>query len=581
MTLKCLFWDDEKSNIGLYKWWIEQAWVGNNTDIEIDVDEYSDISDVVKILEEQPQKYHLFISDLIMETEKETLNQGELLILQARQKNPDISIVALTQGDDEDCDGAIKAGADKVFLKSKLRRSRSAEELKNFGKTLLEVVQKHRKDLFTSPICFVFDKYNVRLNAVINSIGVDNIKALVVDMQSPTPIKENSGQVVLRKRLFKVEAFFLRSGLSGAVVLRLSCYYEVAEGSPEDKRGILLKVSRDVDSLKEELVKRLDATRYFGELFPSFAGYENIASSNGWYGIGAKFLDNANTFLDWVILSSTTPDKITQVMKVLFGDGGLQNLYQNTSRKTALPHKAIWSVMSNSHRARIVMALDELTPIIDKKSMEWFDENLYDKELLEAFLHENSRVDSIGDEQISSMQRYHETLYCRNHGDLHCGNILINQHDQPRLIDPANIKEQPWMADIARFCADLIVAGLDLGTLSYEWDRMAVWVDACMAFIEGIPLDASGFDGKDNACVINALNWIREKLPEIQPNYKSEDLEWQFRLGMAVEFLRAGYRRESLTGPKRTLGLIAACIALRSSCEAFKKTHLDKVSHPC
>jgi len=547
--------------------------------IEIQVDPFSEVEEVEKKLDGQAKDYHLFVSDLIQETKTGKSNMGEYLIAQARRNNAEMGIVAFTQGGVEDREGALAAGADNVFFKSMLLKPLGNENLKKFGKILKEAVEKRQKKLLTRPIDFVFDKYDIRLNAVIQTIGPDNIKALVADMKPTTATPDQSGREGSHNRLLKAEAFFLRSGLSGATVLRLLCHYEVPEGSPEDKRGILLKVSRDHGSLKDELAKRRDATNYFGELFPSFFGYESIAIANDWYGIGAKFLDDANTFLDWIFLLATTPDKIKQTMKVLFGEGGLQNVYRNTSHKEILPHQAISNIMSDSQRARIVMAVDELTPIIDKKIADGLiDKDLYDKKMIDGFLFEKPRVGDIGDEQISSMPRYQNTLYCRNHGDLHCGNILVNQNDQPRLIDPANIKEQPWMADIARFCADLIGSGLDSGASSYEWERIGSWINACTAFIEGSSVDVEAFGGKGNDRVITALNWIRNELPEIQPHYKTEAQEWQFRLGLAVEFLRAGYRRESLTGPKRTLGLIAACIALRSSCEAFKRIYSQE--HP-
>jgi hypothetical protein len=571
MTIKCLFWDDEENNIGLYKRFIEQSWSTTNSNIKIQIDSFFAREKVEEILDSQAKQYHLFVSDLIIETETGPSNLGEHLIAQARKNNPDMGIVALTQGDHEDREGALTAGADEVFFKSTIRKAGGTENLKKLGKTLKGAVEKRQKGLFTRQINFHYDRSNIKLNAVIQTIGPDNIKTLVADMRPTT-------QAGLHNRLREVEAFFLRSGLSGATVLMLQCDHEVPVDSSPDKRGILLKVSRDYDSLLEERAKRHDAAVHFGELFPNFSEYENITSSNGWHGLGAKFLDSAITFLDWICLPATTPEKINQTMKLLFKTGGLQDVYRKTSLRDTPPHLAIRDIMSHSHRARIVMAIDELAPVIaDLLSKKKISDGLYDKKLIDGFLYEDPRVWEIGNEHISSMPKYHNnTLYCRNHGDLHNGNILVNQNDQPRLIDPANIKEQPWMADLARFCVDLISSGLDRKAPSYGWDRLENWLDACSSFIIGSPIVATVFGGKDNEGVITALNWIREMLPEIQPLYKSENLEWQFRLGLAVEFLRAGYRRESQTGPKRTLGLLAACIALRSSCEAFNELYSQK-----
>ena len=53
MKLKCLFWDDEKDTIGRYKKWIENAWLGTNPNIEIQVDSFTEFEVVGKVLDEK------------------------------------------------------------------------------------------------------------------------------------------------------------------------------------------------------------------------------------------------------------------------------------------------------------------------------------------------------------------------------------------------------------------------------------------------------------------------------------------------------------------------------------------------
>jgi hypothetical protein len=176
----------------------------------------------------------------------------------------------------------------------------------------------------------------------------------------------------------------------------------------------------------------------------------------------------------------------------------------------------------------------------------------------------SKRVDELNEADVPC-----GTHFCRGHGDFHGRNILVDADCVGKLIDPANIEEAHWAADVARLAVDLIVSGWDVGDESHEWTNMTFWTALCQAFVEdrdypNIPVDSP------NSRVYFALKWLRKNLPKIHEKNFGRTGEAEFRLALAVEFLRAACRQQDLPSPKRVLGLVAACIALRASCAEFK-----------
>jgi hypothetical protein len=138
---------------------------------------------------------------------------------------------------------------------------------------------------------------------------------------------------------------------------------------------------------------------------------------------------------------------------------------------------------------------------------------------------------------------------------------------RPRLIDPASIDLLHWALDIARLSVDLLMSAWDAGDESQEWNSFATWQAVSRQFLEGT---AHLVGGTPNSNVAVALNWLRNNLYKIC-SVDATDCEWEFRLAIAIEFLRASYRYQDLPSPKRVLGLVAACDAIRLARNAWEE----------
>jgi hypothetical protein len=154
--------------------------------------------------------------------------------------------------------------------------------------------------------------------------------------------------------------------------------------------------------------------------------------------------------------------------------------------------------------------------------------------------------------------------FTRSHGDLHSENILVDQRARPWLIDPGDIDILPWPSDIARLAVDLIVAGLDADHSTPEWDGLERWLTLVIRYIARQPLRTSDTDAP-NQRVPATLEWLRDHVHFIHEIHDQDEAEAQFRLGLAIEFLRASYRMSELSTPKRVLALLAGDIALSDS----------------
>jgi hypothetical protein len=210
--------------------------------------------------------------------------------------------------------------------------------------------------------------------------------------------------------------------------------------------------------------------------------------------------------------------------------------------------------------ARVFQAVNEFRSL----TVKYDTTGVFDPLLIEGFI-KSTRVGDINEEDVKR-----DSYYCWSHGDLHGRNILVSQTNTGFLIDPANIEQQHWAADIARLIVDLIVSGAGHGDASNEWNDMAEWVDVSLSVINGDPVQKSG--APYNA-VLTALDWLRSRLGTIHSAVVANiEHEWEFKLALAVEFMRAAYRQQDLPTPKRVLGLISACGALREACSSVRPT---------
>jgi hypothetical protein len=96
---------------------------------------------------------------------------------------------------------------------------------------------------------------------------------------------------------------------------------------------------------------------------------------------------------------------------------------------------------------------------------------------------------------------------------------------------------------------------------------MDEWLRICFGLIQGFSVEYEVCDGQ-NQSTMAALLWLRREYVKCVPENVGETMEAEFQLALAVEFMRSSYRQD-IPAPKRVLGLIAACEALRKSEESF------------
>jgi len=544
--VRCLYFEDDPNQRSRYTEWIERAWNKLKTGIPITIIPSESPEAAINQLRQAPIKFHLFVADILVGTGDTAQALGLSAITYAREDNHNLAIVALSMGNGGFEQRALNAGANEYVSKQYLIDNPRENLL---GEKILKALRDCGHEPTSSkPETLLFDEDDFPLNSLIETIGKDNVVNFTVR--------------ILNQTCGEIRPSFIRAGLSGASVLKVDCAYEITESGikRQEHPSILLKISPNSESLSNETSK--DISEFPEGLFIRFIADKPIKSGS-WYAIASKFKVEGKTFLDWLSRSNVPSERVEDALNSLFleNDRGLREVYQQAGRSDKeRPNIVLWNILSLGRRARIRQALDEFKSLADR----YTPSNIFDERLIIDFI-KSKRIDELNEEDIQK-----GTSYCLSHGDLHGRNILIGKSFKGYLIDPANIERLHWAADIARLSVDLIVSGWDIGDESYQWNKMAEWLDLSQAFIRGqIPTDEDELDS--NGRIRTALNWLRVNLPAIHAidNVRLKP-EWEFRLALAVEFMRAAYRQQDLPAPKRVLGIISACQALRDTCTAYK-----------
>jgi hypothetical protein len=538
--LKCLFAENLEVDRTRFRGEIERAWERLDTGVSISIDEVSSPEEVTAKLSQHGDQYHLLFVDILY-GDKDDDPRGIQIIIDASAFSK-LGIIALSNGTRDDEKEAIEAGA-HAFIPKQLFGKAAARGI--LQKAMLQVLHDKGHDpVPTESLTLTYQKTPIALKAVIETIKPENVISLAYKL--------------LKRRFSKVEAKFVTAGLSGAFVLRVDCYLEAEAGKTPEIRKLLLKMSRDREMLVREYSRRQDNYSGFGSLFVQFVDQTPAdVESHGWYALGGEYKENAKTLLEW-LLGNPPINEIDRTLRILFLDAGLKDVYSSYiwDSETS-PNEHLSKILTTSRAARIELALDELGSL----GQTFGRRCSFSLALIENFIF-SGRVDALDGNRFAL-----GTRLCKTHGDLHSRNILVDQNGLPKLIDPANIEQSHWAADIARLIVDLIVTGLDAGTESHKWNKIKEWYEVSQQVIRGEHVPTK--DAR-NAGVTAALDWLRGNLFGIHSQSAIQPIsEWEFKLSLAVEFLRASYRQQDLPSPKRVLGLIAACEALRRSSAAY------------
>lgn len=397
-----------------------------------------------------------------------------------------------------------------------------------------------------------FDAHHIQTAALVEAVTDTTILYFATKLAS--------------RSIKRAHATYIRGGRSGASTLNVNCDLVTASQDPPLARSLLLKLSKDPSALTAELNK--DVSVFYPDLFIPFL-HSGIVSQGDWHCLGSDFESSGKMLLDWLRSGVASKEDIEKTLTALFSDRGLAKAYRNPGpRYNTHPVKFLWELLVRTRRDRIAGALDELLPLAkDHDKLAWLD-----PALVHRFLSGSQLIGDLDGNQVPP-----GTCAVWSHGDLHSRNILVDESGRARLIDRERIQQMHWACDVARLLVDILVSGLDGDTTSYEWNAMEHWCECAVCLVRNERLRDARSEA--NVGVQLAATWLRSNWQVIHACAKYVKPEWQFILALAIEFLRASYRPE-LPPPKRFLGLVAGCQALRETALAFRDspppaTHAD------
>lgn len=547
-SVKCLYYEDNPDEQKRYKRWIEMAWRKLEFACPLEIETVETYDKAREEIEKNPDKYQLLIADILEGSDDSPL--GLHLIAEARERNPTIAIVALTIGAAKPGKDlrtkTIDRGADDYIRKDDL------DETSLTGKGLSEILRTALTKHGHEPISVesIEDKYNpddYSLETIIETIGINTLKRLALKL--------------LDSKITQIVLHHVSPGYSGAHVLRLDCKIEGDPGAVPKPRSILLKVSHDKYILQAEVGNKEQLDYFPSQLCAKLIKDELVAAiyegdhptrKKKWYAIGYDFLKGAKTLIDWIIEDDLESEQIHATLSALFlSRNGLKEVYDEAVQDdNKRPNISLNSLITPWRKVSILKAIEDFSPLAQNVDVA----NEYDPAKVITFL-KHKRIFECDENSFSI-----GTKLCRVHGDLHGRNILVNDTGIPYIIDPANICEAHWATDIARLVVDLIVSGLDSGPKSHLWDTCQEWFTSSADIIQ-LKLEHEE-TRTANDRILSTVSFLLNDLPNIYETFWNEH-EWEFQLALAIEFLRSSYR-DDISVPKRVLGLVAGCYALKT-----------------
>lgn len=267
--VSCLYVEDDPAHQARFALAIETAWTRLKPRIPIDISLADSPEEA--LLKLRSGTFNLLVVDVLFKADKgKQIPRGIHLITRVRQEfGQGIAIIALS-ADGSYSEEARIAKADG-FLPKQFIDSRDTN-YERLSAVLSEVLQKGEEPLPLEEIELALLESDVRLRWLVEHVG----RATIAGLASK----------IIGQPLKRIDVGFVRSGLSGAAVLRLNCEAEVGERSVPHRESILLKMSRDKSLLANEAA---NAGKIGGLLFQRFvplAGGSGLHESGGWYGIG-------------------------------------------------------------------------------------------------------------------------------------------------------------------------------------------------------------------------------------------------------------------------------------------------------
>lgn len=546
--LRCLYFDDDPKERPRIKGWIEDQWRELNNRVPITVVTVDSTDSAKELLMNSKDPFHVFVADIFVGRGKDRHPLGLIAIHDAHRDYPNLAIVALSIGSGGYEQRALDQGADEYVSKHYLIEQ---PEKNLLAVKMLGALRKHEVEpIQAEDDILAYDENELELATLVETIGRSNIISFALRACGISFCE-------------RINLTFVRAGLSGASVIGAHCEFdEIHEGvkTPQTK-SVLLKISRDAELLNSELTK--DVSKFPHGLFIRFIQADTHTSrsvpfrSGNWFAIASELQNESRTLVEWL---QTDGANVSEALKSIFldSDRGLKRVYAEVGRKDdERPNVALHKTMSLSRKARLRQAMRDLEELASE-----YGRDIFKADLISEFIV-SVAICGLNEERVPK-----GSSYCFSHGDLHGRNVLVSSTERASLIDPANIGNLPWPIDIARLSVDLIVSAWDAGKSSHEWGKMPEWIDISTSLVRDELGGLGSGTSPSNVNVYSALTWLRANLGDIHTIDDTKP-EWQFRLALAIEFMRASYRLD-LPSPKRVLGLVSACAALRETKNAFE-----------
>lgn len=559
--INCLIFDDDSVDGGNFAFSLQANWDQiRKSHIhvpELQVTQISDSGEALRFLQTPSNGVQLLFCDVLVPDKTGKSQMTGLLLIREAKKHPFVPVViAITKGPDEnqrgDFFGKIESsGADWLIEKLPFSDAKKGNEITEEVLRRLEKVGllKYRGKLQKE----IGHENNPNLAAAFEKIEESNLSAFA----NYFCFNETADNVYLSA---------LKRGLSGADVLAA----RYSSTTVDLKRnGVLIKISRDGDSLKREFENyrlHIVSKRSFGStLIVDFLQVKQPYTVNGWTAIAGKFEHQATTVINWLSELNRSEAQVIAFLDDLFIDELTETYKANAQIVEGEAISTTIKYLLGGHRKiSIKNAIVELGPLIKKYHRDF---ELFKVEKLVTMQELGS---------IDRSKLYKRLTMTIQHGDFHASNVLVISKEtkhRPKIIDYANIAMLPWATDIVRFVVDVVLTCIDNGIASYEWLHLDDWV---------AQIDVVSFGNQSNVVAsapapanlpaLTVLNWITKNLFTVVGLTDTSQHRAEYLMALGIEFMRAAYRKDELAAPKRALGLICGETALMRAETEFLKT---------
>lgn len=478
----------------------------------------------------------LIIIDLLVGTE--VLGERILSFLSGNKSQTPVWILTHASELDVDLNNLKKR---YNIVTAVIKKTHNLDELKDKFSEFLEL-----NELLIDESIQNSDKSDYKLQSDINTIGQNDLSALIIKLKSNNEKKYN---------IKKIGQF--SSGLSGAILFE--AFYEDHLGN---KKSILLKTSKDKTAIEKEYNNISLYDGFPPRLRIDYLGIlKTILTTERVAAIVIENAKNSKTLFKFLIDTNTKPEDIINVLTNIFLNEGLSQFYKDNLRDK---EKFIDSCLNDLDIRRISYikrSIEELEPILK------LYKQYYNEELLNSILGDKSYLKLRANNLIKE-EFFKYKVLC--HGDLHSKNLLVSNFKNPTIIDTGGInpKGAYWCFDVARLIVNLIMEGIDYNEIEFfKLESIEKWISQSVIVIEGVHQLEISNENSPNKGVFSAINWLRSNVENIYIGFYEP---WEFQLGISVEFLKASYKSISLPPGKRALAILAACEAVRIANKSLK-----------